>query len=78
MKRDRFNRNAVASSRGAYVYHSHIAYIKEQHEKNRQVIAELNITVKVKPKYFVKCFGKIRQITEREAMMLGPQIVITL
>jgi hypothetical protein len=74
--RPRFNRNACASSRGAYVRDSHIAFIKECHERNKEVIAELSITIEVKPKYYVRCFGKLIQVTEREAMMLKTQVII--
>lgn len=73
--KNRFSRNAVASSRGAYVRQSHIAYIKEQHEKNEKIITELSITIKAKPRYFVKCFDKMYQITEKEAAMLGSIVI---
>lgn len=78
MKRPRFNRNAVASSRGAYVHSSHIAYIREWHERNKETIAKLTVTIEITPKYYVRCFGKLIQITEREAMMLGPELTIAL
>lgn len=73
--RQRFNRNAVASSRGSYVRHSHLSYLKEQHEKNAEYIAKIEITVKVQPKYYVKCFGKLMQVTEMETKMLGDLVI---
>lgn len=76
--RPRFKRTMCASSRGAYVHKSHIAYIMECHERNKGVIAKLSITIEAKPKYFVKCFGKLYQITEEEAMTLDSKLIITI
>lgn len=75
-KRERFNRNIIASSRGNYVRISHIEYIKSLHNKNIDIIKELSASIKIKPRYFVKCFGHLHQITEREAMMLGDLVII--
>lgn len=63
--RRKFNRAAIASSDGAYVRNAHRRYLKEEHEKF------LTIEIHVPKRYFVKCFGKLIQVTEREAMMLG-------
>lgn len=76
--RNRFNRNCIASSRGSYVWKAHIEYIKECHKRNQHIIANITINIKVAPKYHAKCFGKMMQITEREAIMLGPQLTIKL
>ena len=73
MTRKRFKRSIVASSRGAFVAHSHTRYLKECHECFEPT---LTITVKVPPKYFVRCFGKLIQITEREAMMHNKMNII--
>lgn len=75
-KRERFNRNIVASSRGNYVRISHIDYIKTLHNKNIEAIKKLSLSIKIKPRYFVKCFGHLHQITEREAMILGDLVII--
>lgn len=74
MTRKKFKRSSCGSSRGSYVYKSHIAYLKEQHEKNKDFV--LTINVRIPEKYFVRCFGKLIQITEREAMMLGKTNII--
>lgn len=80
MKRPRFSRNCLASSRGAYVRQSHFLYIQEQLAK-RNIEVELedivSITIRVK-RYYVKSFGNLKRITEREAMMLTPELVIIL
>lgn len=81
--RQRFNRQCVASSRGAYVFHAHQRAIEEHHnalrvfhEENKENIAK--ILANIPKKYFVKCFGKLIQITEMEAEMLKrSQLVIT-
>lgn len=78
MERKRFKRDAVASSRGNYVRVSHREFIKEQHLLNRDAIEKLTITIKVKPKYYTKCFGVMIEITEAEANKLGKELVITI
>lgn len=72
-KRERFKVNCVGSSRGVYVRNTHRAFIKEVCEsaEHRELIAKIEIEVKVTPRYYVRCFGKIMEVTEREAMMLG-------
>lgn len=82
MKRPRFSRNCLASSRGAYVRQSHFLYIQEQLAKRNievklEDIIEVSITIRVK-RYYVKSFGNLKRITEREAMMLTPELVIIL
>lgn len=77
MARKRFNRNIIASS-DAYKKHSHDKYIREWHKENIQTITELTARIVIKKKYYVKCFGKTIQITEKEAMMLGPELVIVI
>lgn len=76
MPRERFNRNAIASSRGSYVRRAHLEYLKEMHEQNEEVLAEISITVSVRHDYYVRCFGKLIKITEKEAMKLSHQLVI--
>lgn len=81
MKRTRFNRNTVASSRGSYVRKSHYLYIQEQLEE-RGIKAEINdiievsITIKPQTKYMVKCFGTTMYITKEQASKLNPELVI--
>lgn len=72
MKRERFKRSTIASSRGNYVRKAHRQYLREEHEK----FIEMSISIKMPTAYFVKCFGKLMQITEREAMMLKRHINI--
>lgn len=83
MKRNKFSRNAVASSRGSYVRKSHYLYVQECLKvrginASIQDIIEVDITIKVKPKYAVKCFGRTLFISEKEAKKLNPEMVITL
>lgn len=66
MARKRFSRSAVASSRGNYVRIAHRAWLREEHEK----FIKLEFSIEIPQRYFVRCFGKLIQITEREAMML--------
>ena len=76
MPRKRFNRNTIASSRGSYVRKAHLEYLKEVHERNKEVLAEISITVSVKHDYYVRCFGKLIKVTEEEAMKLSQKLVI--
>lgn len=71
-QRKRFNRAAVASSRGNYVRIAHRAWLEQEHEK----FIKLEFSIEIPPRYFVKCFGKLMQITEREAMMLKQHVNI--
>lgn len=66
--RQRFSRNACGSSRGAYVRKAHQEMLKENHDKNKNVL--INISISIPPKYFVKCWGKLIEVTAREAAML--------
>lgn len=66
--RKRFNRNAVASSNGNYVRRAHQRMLKENHDENQNVL--INISLRIPPKYFVKCWGKLIEVTAREAAML--------
>lgn len=75
MTRKRFSRNIIASS-DSYKKRSHDSFIKEQHEKNKDMIAEISVSIKVAPKYYIKCFGKLIQITEEEAMSTSIEVVI--
>lgn len=75
MVRKRFNRNIIASS-DSYKKRSHDNFIKEQHEKNKDMIAEISVNIKVAPKYYIKCFGKLIQITKEEAMSTSIEVVI--
>lgn len=85
-KRNKFDRNAVASSRGSYVRRAHFLFIQEC-LKNRGIdasledIIEISITVKVKsdkPRYGFKCFGKIVIIPEEMAKHFSPELIIKL
>ena len=76
MARETFSLNCVYSSRGKYVHDAHVRYIKKWHEKNKEMVIKVSATIIVKPKYYVRCFGHLHRITEREAMRLGPTIVI--
>ena len=71
--RSRFSRMAIASSRGIAVLHSHVAYIKELHEK--AIMENLTIEIKV-TKYFVRCFGVLHEISVQEAQELPESMVI--
>lgn len=66
--RKRFNRNAISSSAGTYVHRAHKRMLKEAHDKNKAIL--INISMRIPPKYFIKCFGKLIQITPMEAAML--------
>lgn len=82
MNRPRFSRNCLASSKGAYVRQSHFLYLQEQLAK-RGIEAELKDIIEVSTtisttRYYVRCFGKIKEITKREAMMLESKLVIVL
>lgn len=77
-KRRHFKRCAIASSEGNHVRMSHRDYIREWHERNKDYIAEISLSIQlhIERKYYVKCLGKLIQITEREALMLGPELII--
>ena len=73
-KRERFNRNCIASSRGSYVMHAHKDKLRENHEVSASFFAAVKKSV---PVYYVKCFGSLIQVTpERAAMYPEDMIVI--
>lgn len=78
MKRPRFNRMAVASSRGVSVQKSHADYLKECHERNKEFIAELQISIKIQPKYYVRYFGQLKEISPVEAASIDAKLIVTL
>ena len=83
MKKERFNRNAVASSRGSYVRKSHFLLIQEElakrgFEETLEDIIEVSVSIKIRRKCYTKCFGKLIAITEEEAAKLDTKLVIRL
>lgn len=83
MKKVRFNRNAVASSRGSYVRKSHFLLIQEElakrgFEETLEDIIEVSVSIRVRRKCYIKCFGKLITITEEEAAKLDTKLVIRL
>lgn len=70
--RDRFSRAATGSSRGFYVYISHILWLEENHKEVEKMYRKASR----KKRYFVKVFGRLVEVTEREALMLGRNRVI--
>ena len=83
MKKARFNRNAVASSRGSYVRKSHFLLMQEElakrgFEETLEDIIEVSVSVRVRHKCYIKCFGKLIAITEEEATKLDTKLVIRL
>lgn len=73
MARERFKLSCVASSRGSYVSRAHVRYYsdKQSHEQRMNILAKM-----LKPRYYVKCFGKLVQITDMEAAMLRPTMSV--
>lgn len=72
MKRPRFSRNCLASSRGAYVRKSHIALIQE-HLKGTYTykeVIEAQISISKPKTFWIKCFKKEIQISQEEAATL--------
>lgn len=67
MARQRFSLLACGSSRGGYVARAHEKFMSEHHETNKAVIKRITA-----PRYFVKCWGKLLQLTEVEAARLKP------
>lgn len=83
MSRSKFNRNAVASSRGSYVRKSHFLLIQEElakrgFEETLEDIIEVSVSIRVRHKCYIKCFGKLIAITEEEAAKLDAKLVIRL
>lgn len=83
MTRKRFSRNIIASN-DAYKVHSHLNMLRENHSQNKEYFDYINKVSKVnkqsyfKRKYFVKFFGKLKEITELEANKLSPELLIIL
>lgn len=76
MSRKRFSLNMIASSRGNYVRKAHQKFIREEHERNQEYIQQITLEIKVTPKYYVRCFGVEKEITEKDAMAIGLEMVI--
>ena len=71
MKKARFNRNAVASSRGSYVRKSHFLLIQEElakrgFEEDLKDIIEVSVTIKVQPKHIIRWGNLTIEISEEE------------
>ena len=71
MKKARFDRNAVASSRGSYVRKSHFLLIQEElakrgFEETLENIIEVSVTVKVQPKHIIRWGNLTIEISEEE------------
>lgn len=71
MKKARFNRNAVASSRGSYVRKSHFLLIQEElakrgFEEDLRDIIEVSVTIKVQPKHIIRWGNLTIEISEEE------------
>ena len=83
--RDKFSRNAVASSRGSYVRKSHYLLIQEQlaargFKEDLRDIIEVSIAIKVK-KCYARCLGKLVVISEEDAERIertNPELIIRL
>lgn len=83
MSRSKFNRNAVASSRGSYVRKAHFLLLQEElakrgFEETLEDIIDVSVSVRVRHKCYIKCFGKLIAITEEEAAKLEAKLVIRL
>ena len=72
-KRERFNRNCVASSRGAYVMHAHKQQLAENHSTSTSFFAAVKKSV---PVYYVKCFGSLIQVDAERASMYPEDMVV--
>ena len=70
MARERFKLSCIASSRGSYVAKAHESYVRRT-KPSEQTIKRI-----LKPKYYVKCFGRLIQITDMEAAMLRPTMSV--
>lgn len=74
-KRQRFNRNCIASSRGSYVMHAH----KRQLEENHSNEVSVNLFAAVKkstPVYYVKCFGTLIHVDKERAAMYPEDMIV--
>lgn len=70
-KRQRFNRNAQASSRGSYVRKAHFILMQEElakrgFEERLEDIIEVSITIRVKPKHIIRWGNLIMEISDEE------------
>lgn len=69
--RNKFSRNAVASSRGSYVRKSHFLLLQEElkrrgFEEELRDIIEVSITIKVKPRHIIRWGNLAIEISEEE------------
>ena len=74
-KRERFNRNCIASSRGSYVMHAHKQMLSENHSSEKS----LTLFAAVKehtPVYYLKCWGKLIPITPEQAATFPQDVVV--
>lgn len=75
--RKRFNRACICSSENyEKSKKAHREFLFEKHNKNITEITEIVTTFKITKRYYVKCFGKLIEVTEREALMLGSELII--
>ena len=70
-ERNKFNRNAIASSRGSYVRKAHFLLIQEElakrgFEESLKDIIEVSITIKVQPKHIIRWGDLMIEISEEE------------
>lgn len=70
-ERQRFNRNAQASSRGSYVRKSHFILLQEEllkrgFEEELKDIIEVSITIKVKPKHIIRWGNLTLELSEED------------
>ena len=72
-KRQRFNRNCIASSRGAYVMHSHKKALEENHQTSVSFFAAVKQHV---PVYYAKCWGKLIPITPEQATTFPQDVIV--
>ena len=72
-KRERFNRNCVASSRGAYVMHAHKQQLTENHSTSTSFFAAVKKSVSV---YYVKCWGQLIPVDAERAAMYPEDMVV--
>ena len=72
-RRKRFNRNCIASSRGAYVMRSHKEYLKEKHNSSLSFFAAVKERT---PLYYVKCLGSLIQVTPERAKLYPEDMVV--
>ncbi len=72
-KRERFNRNCVASSRGAYVMHAHKQQLAENHSTSTSFFAAVKKSV---PVYYVKCWGQLIPVDAERAAMYPEDMVV--